>query len=112
MISFKAQNYDCVRWYSNGKLIASGKDLTSLDLNKYEDDISLYVRFTLTGPGGVLYSQAFPVSAEGEETEEPMVVPVIDLPRLFRLVSDILDALLGDTLVVQIIRKTLWGYSW
>lgn len=111
-ISFKAENYDCVRWYSNGKLIASGKDLTSLDLNKYEDDIYLYVRFTLTGPGGVLYSQAFPVSAEGEEIEKPAIVPVYDLPRLFRIVSDVIDAVFGDTPLVQIIRKTLWGYSW
>ena len=112
IISFKAENYDCVRWYSDGKLIASGKNLSSLDLNRYEDEIGLYVRFTLTGPGGVLYSQAFPVSTEGEEAEEPAIVPVIDLPHLFRLISDILDALVGDTPVVVLIRKTLWGYVW
>lgn len=111
-VAFEARNFDCVRWYSNGKLIASGSDLTSLDLNEYEDEIGLYVRFTLTGPGGVLYSQAFPVSAEDEETELPTIVPVYDLPGLFRICGDFLNLLLGWTPPVLIIRKLLWGYLW
>lgn len=111
-LSFEAEGFDCVRWYSNGELIASGSDLTSLDLNEYEDKISLYVRFTLTGPGGVLYSQAFPVSAEGEETEKPAVVPTYDLPGFFRVMADLLNALIGWTPLVLIVRKVLWGYLW
>ena len=111
-VSFDAQNFDTVRWYSNGNLIAEGSDLTSLDLNKYEDEIGLYVRFTLTGPGGVLYSQAFPVSAEGEEVELPTVVPVHDLPKFFRICADVLNVLIGWTPPVLLIRRLLWGYLW
>lgn len=111
-ISFNAENYDYVRWYSNGELIAEGSDLTSLDLNSLEDKIGLYVRFTLTGPGGVLYSQAFPVSAEGVEVEQPMIIPTIDLPLMFRGGSDLLNLLIGWTPFVILIRFFLWGTVW
>ena len=111
-IAFEAKNYDYIRWYSNGKLIAEGADITSLDLNQYEDDIKLYVRFTLTGPGGVLYSQAFPVKAEGEEVELPVIVPVHDLPGVFRAISDVLNLLIGWLPPILIIRRVLWGYLW
>ncbi len=111
-VSFVGENYNYVRWYSDGKIIAEGENLTSLDLNEYEDKIGLYVRFTLTGDGGVLYSQAFPVKAAGVEYEKPVIVPTFDLPLMFRGASDLLNLLIGWTPVVQLIRYTLWGTFW
>lgn len=102
-----------MRWYSDGELIAQGADLTSLDLNEYEDKIGCYVRFTLTGNGGVLYSQAFPVKAEGVEIElptvVPTVVPTVDAPLLLRITGDFFNLLVGWTPILLLVRYFLWG---
>ena len=66
-ISFDGSEFDNVQWISNGKIIAQGKGLTSLDLNEYEDELGCYVRFQITGPGGILYSQPFVTMADGVE---------------------------------------------
>ena len=41
-ISFDAEEFDYVRWYSDGELIAEGKDITSLDLDDYRLLCPLY----------------------------------------------------------------------
>lgn len=111
-ISFKAKDFDCVRWYSDGELIAEGKSLTSLDLNDYEDKIGCYVRFTLTGNGGILYSQAFPVASPDVEIEKPLIVPTIDVSDGLRFLADTANLLLGWTPPMLLIRWLLWGRVW
>lgn len=111
-ISFEAKNFDCVRWYSDGEIIAQGEDITSLDLNAYEDKLGCYVRFTLTGPGGILYSQPFPVKAQGVEYEIPTVVPTVDVSMFMRDVTDLASFLLGWTPIVAAVRYFLWGTYW
>lgn len=111
-VSFAAESFDCVRWYSNGKLIAQGESLTALDLNAYEDKIGCYVRFTLTGSGGVLYSQAFPVKAEGVEVELPTVVPTVDVPLFLRVAANFANLVTGWTPIMILIRYFLWGTIW
>ena len=111
-ISFDADNFNYVRWYSDGEIIAEGENLTSLDLNKYEDKIGCYIRFTLTGDGGILYSQAFPVTAEGEEIEKPLIVPTYDVPKFLRCLADTMNVLLGWTPIMAAIRYFLWGTYW
>lgn len=111
-ISFNAQNFDYVRWYSDGEIIAEGENLTYLDLNAYEDKLGCYVRFTLTGPGGILYSQAFPINAAGETHELPTVIPTYDVPKFLRGLADTMNVLLGWTPVMAAIRYFLWGTYW
>ncbi len=111
-ISFNAENFDCVRWYSDGEIIAQGENLTSIDLNEYEDKLGCYVRFTLTGPGGILYSQAFPIKAAGEEAELPALVPTADVPQFLRALADTANFLLGWTPIFALIRALLWGTYW
>lgn len=111
-VSFAATDYDYVRWYSDGKIIAEGKDLTSIDLNAYEDSLGCYVRFTLTGPGGILYSQPFPIKADGVEYELPTVVPTVDVPLFLRGLADTANFITGWTPVMAVIRYLLWGTYW
>ncbi|MBE6783144.1 MAG: hypothetical protein E7536_03955 [Ruminococcaceae bacterium] len=111
-ISFNADNFNYVRWYSDGEIIAEGENLTYLDLNAYEDKLGCYVRFTLTGPGGILYSQAFPITAEGEEIEKPLIVPTNDVPEFLRFLADTANVLLGWTPIMALIRYFLWGTYW
>lgn len=111
-ISFNAQNFDYVRWYSDGEIIAEGENLTYLDLNAYEDKLGCYVRFTLTGPGGILYSQAFPINAAGETHELPTLIPTYDVPKFLRGLADTMNVLLGWTPVMAAIRYFLWGTYW
>ncbi|MBP3329278.1 MAG: hypothetical protein J6L89_00435 [Clostridia bacterium] len=111
-ISFNAQNFDYVRWYSDGEIIAEGENLTYLDLNAYEDKLGCYVRFTLTGPGGILYSQAFPINAAGETHELPTLIPTYDVPKFLRGLADTMNVLLGWTPIMAAIRYFLWGTYW
>ena len=111
-ISFDAEEFDYVRWYSDGEIIAEGKDITSLDLDEYSDKLGCYVRFTLTGPGGILYSQAFPISAPDVPVEKIPVYPVIDGGSILRCISNFFSALLGWTPPVLLIRRLLWGRFW
>ncbi len=111
-ISFSAKDFDCVRWYSDGELIAEGENLTSLDLNNFEDKIGCYVRFTLTGKGGILYSQAFPVSSPDVEIDLPLIVPTVDVSDFLRVLADSANLLLGWTPPMLLIRWLLWGRVW
>lgn len=111
-ISFNGENFNYVRWYSDGEIIAEGENLTSIDLNSFEDKIGCYVRFTLTGDGGILYSQAFPTEKEGIEEDLPIIVPTFDVPLLLRGLADTANFLTGWTVFMMIIRYFLWGEYW
>lgn len=111
-ISFEAENFDCVRWYSDGNLIATGSDITELDLDDYDGKLGSYVRFTLTGEGGILYSQAFPITAPDIVIEKPVVVPTVDIGTFFRTLADTANLLLGWTPPMILIRWLLWGRVW
>lgn len=111
-ISFNAKNFNYVRWYSDGKIIAQGENLTSIDLNEYEENVGCYIRFTLTGEGGILYSQAFPVKAEGEDTMLPTIIPTFDIPLMLRGLADSANFVTGWTVFMMVIRYFLWGEYW
>ena len=110
-ISFIGSEFDNVQWISNGKIIAEGKGLTSIDLNDYEDVLGCYVRFQITGPGGILYSQPFVTMAEGVEYTSN-VYRTFDTAMIARAFVDVLDALFGHTFLVTIIRRVLWNHIW
>ena len=111
-ISFKGENYTNIKWISNGVVIKQGVDATSLDLDECADELGCYVRFTMTGPGGILYSQAFPISAPGFAIEKRTVVPTVDVPLFLRAFSNTFSALLGWTPPIILIRWLLWGRVW
>lgn len=112
LITVEATDFDYVRWYSDGEIIAGGANLTSLDLNDFEDKLGCYVRFTLTGRGGILYSQAFPITAEGETIEKPLVVPTVDSPMFLRALADFSNLIFGLTPPMVLLRILLWGRFW
>ena len=110
-ISFTGSEFDNVQWISNGKIIAEGKDLTSIDLNDYEDELGCYVRFQITGPGGILYSQPFVTMAEGVEYTST-VYKIFDTSIMFRALADVFDATIGRTFIAVFLKKLLWNHVW
>lgn len=110
-ISFDGSEFDNVQWISDGKIIAEGKGLTSLDLNEYEDILGSYVRFQITGPGGILYSQPFVTMAKGVEYTSD-VYRTFDISMFLRAFVDFYNATFGHGLFNTIIKKLLWNHVW
>lgn len=111
-VSFEGTDYNYIKWISNGKVIAEGTDCTSLCLDDFTDEeIGMYVRFQITGDGGILYSQAFPVYCD-DIVWESVVVPTYDFSFFFRILVDIFNFIFGRTLFVTAIKEVLWGTSW
>ena len=110
-ISITASEFDNVQWISDGKIIAEGADLTSIDLDDYKDELGCYVRFQLTGPGGILYSQPFVTMAEGVEYDSPVYVQ-FDTSMMFRALADVFDATIGRTFIAVLLKRLLWNYIW
>jgi hypothetical protein len=69
-ISIQATGYDKIQWIAKGEIIATGN---TIDLNAYESQIGCYVRAQLIGPGGVCFTQAFPVSDGSTPVQPPQV---------------------------------------
>lgn len=111
VISFTGAKYSYVKWLSGGRVIAEGENLTSIDLNDYEDELDCYVRFQVYGEGGILYSQPFVTMADGVEYTSH-VYKTFDLPMFFRAFVDALNLLLGWTPIVLLVRGLLWGRVW
>lgn len=110
-ISFTGSEFDNVQWISDGKIFAEGKNLTSIDLDDYRDEIGCYVRFQITGPGGILYSQPFVTMAEGVEYTST-VYKVFDTSIIFRALADVFDATIGRTFIAVFLKKLLWNHVW
>lgn len=110
-ISFEGDNFNYVKWISGGKVIAEGENLTSIDLNEYEDVLDCYVRFQITGPGGILYSQAFVTMADGVEYSAT-VYKTFDFSMIMRAIVNILEVTIGETLIVKALRRLLWNRIW
>jgi len=93
-ITIEADYYDNVVWVSNGVEIATG---TTLNLANYSDEIGVYVRAYLTGPGGILYVQPFTVLRAGQTWEE-LQQPIVE-PRAFadtlRTTVDVFEFVFG-----------------
>ncbi len=110
-ISFEGSEYDNVQWISNGKIIAEGKGLTSIDLNEYEDVLGSYVRFQITGPGGILYSQPFVTMTKGIDYTSDVYV-TFDISMFLRAFVDFYNATFGHGILNTIIKKVLWNHIW
>lgn len=110
-ISFEGSEFNNVQWISDGNIIAEGAALTSLDLNEYEDVLGSYVRFQITGPGGILYSQPFVTLADGVEYTSD-VYKTFDLSMFMRAFVDFYNATFGHGVINTIIKKLLWNHIW
>ena len=111
-LSFEGSNYTYIKWISNGEVIKEGTDCTSLCLDDFTDEeLGMYVRFQITGDGGILYSQAFPVYCE-DIVWESVVVPTYDFSYFFRIFVEVFNVLFGRTFLVKFVREVLWGTSW
>ena len=63
-----------IRWISNGRLIATQKaDGTPFSLRDHEGELGDYVRAEVFGEGGILYTQAFLIDAEGRSVWTPVM---------------------------------------
>lgn len=111
VISFEGARFDNVRWVSDGKLIAEGADITSIDLDDFGDEIGCYVRFMITGPGGILYSQPF-VTKAAEKEYSSTVYKTFDTGMGFRAAAESFDLFFGWNIIVLLLRRLLWGRWW
>ena len=110
-ISFDGSEFNNVQWISDGRIIAEGAGLTSLDLNEYENVLGSYVRFQITGPGGILYSQPFVTMADGVEYSSD-VYKTFDLSMFMRAFVDFYNLTFGHGIFNTIIKKLLWNHVW
>lgn len=112
VISFEGGEYSYIKWISDGKVIREGTDCTSIDLNDFSDEeIGQYVRFQITGEGGILYSQAFPVACD-DIVYTSSVYRTYDFSYFFRKFVNILEFFFGKSMLVTLVREVLWGTHW
>lgn len=110
-ISFEGSEFNNVQWITDGRIIAEGEGLTSIDLNAYENVLGSYVRFQITGPGGILYSQPFVTMADGVEYSSD-VYRTFDLSMFMRAFVDFYNLTFGHGIFNTIIKKLLWNHVW
>ena len=80
-------------------------------LDDYKDELGCYVRFQITGPGGILYSQPFVTMAEGVEYDSTVYVQ-FDTSMFFRALADVFDATIGRTFIAVLLKRLLWNHIW
>ncbi|HZK19233.1 MAG TPA: PHP domain-containing protein, partial [Treponemataceae bacterium] len=96
-ISVDGTNYDNIVWIADGKKVAQGNTAISL-----HDDCKAdyFIRFYLTGPGGICYSQPFAVNIEGEEMPKENLNKTFDISTVLRLIVSVLDDLIFQRSIV------------
>lgn len=72
-ISINAYNGNVIKMVSNGNVVAQkaisyDNQTVTFDLNEYEESIGSYVRFYITGAGGICYVQPFLLSKSAYKT--------------------------------------------
>lgn len=111
-VGFTGGEYTYIKWISDGQVIAEGTDCNFIDLNDFPDEaVGQYVRFQITGAGGILYSQAFPVASEDIVYEADVYV-TRDFSYYLRKIVNILEFFFGKTLLVTVFREVFWGTHW
>ncbi len=99
-ITVEGEHFDRITWVSDCNVILRQENITSgtatLNLNDPAllAEPNLYVRFYITGPYGICYSQPFTILRDGQ-TLEPVDVPVTnDISTRLRKLVTILDWLI------------------
>lgn len=109
-ISVLGKNFNQITWVADGEVIKRG-GLEALTINLNDYDINYFVRFYITGPDGICYSQPFVVDKEGE-TREPVLVPETNdtSTALRKLVTVLDDLIFSKSVIVAIFKYFVLGY--
>jgi len=94
-ISVKGTDFNQITWVSNGNVIARGMNYTTLKLDSKTllNKVGMYVRFYITGPGGICYSQPFVIHVQGKTLDKVNVPATHDLSTFLRGLVTVVDAL-------------------
>lgn len=106
-------NFDRIVWVSNGNVICRAENIKNgtytIDLDNY-DAANLYVRFYVTGDGGICYSQPFVIVRDGEAFT-PVDVPVTNDTSTFlrKLVTVIDKIFFKGNLITDLFKEYALG---
>ncbi len=112
-ISVKGVRFETITWVSNGKVLKRGGiEATTLDLDDFSDDeIGCYVRFYITGPTGICYSQPIVIEREGEAFTPITIPDTVDASTALRQFSNIMDKLFfSNSIIVRLFKYFALGY--
>lgn len=113
-ITVQGKDCDTITWISNGQVLKrealTEGGSSTLNLNDY-NTMGCYVRFYITGKGGICYSQPLTVQEKGV-TPAPVAVPnTVDVPHYLRALVTILDKLFfQNSVIVKIFKRVALGY--
>ena len=110
-ITITGTDFNQITWVSNGNVVARGMNYTTLSLNDFTNQIGCYVRFYITGPGGICYSEPFVINVKGV-TMAPVTVPQThDLSTFLRGLVTVLDKLVFQhSIIIKLFKKIAMGY--
>jgi len=108
-ITVEGENFDNIVWVADGQTVLQG----STTLNLYDcNKVNYFVRFYLTGPGGICYSQPFVINVEGVEMEKEDIPATYDISTFLRGLVTLLDNLLfKHSIIVKLFKQYLLGYQ-
>jgi len=86
-ISVEAENHEAILWISNGKVIATGGELS---LSGHLDRLGAYVRAEVRGEGGTLCTQPFLLSYGGMPAGRPVPAGYKSDGRLYVILRSLL----------------------
>lgn len=105
-ISVEGKNFDKISWVIDGEVIDN--HTTSIDLDNYNG--KYFVRFYLTGEGGICYSQPFVLTVDGETQEKEKISATFDEGTILRSIVTFLDNLLfRHSNVIKLFKKFALG---
>ena len=94
-ISIEGTDFDRITWVSNGNVIKREGNIKSgkATLDLHASDLSLYVRFYVTGSDGICYSQPFVLNVAGEKFDKVDVPETHDLSTFLRAFVTVVDVI-------------------
>lgn len=106
-ITVQGENYDNIVWVADGIEAARGN--TTLDLHDL-DSVDYFVRFYLTGPGGICYSEPFTVHIDGVEMPKEVIPQTRDISTFLRWLVTLLDKyIFQNSQVVRVFKYLFFG---
>jgi hypothetical protein len=108
-ITVEGENFNNIVWIADGDTVSQGN--TTLNLYDF-GRIKRFVRFYLTGPGGICYSQPFAINIDGVEMVKENIPPTHDISTFLRAIVTLLDDLLfKHSIIVKLFKQYLLGYQ-
>lgn len=108
-ITVEGENFNNIVWIADGDTVSQGN--TTLNLYDF-GRIKRFVRFYLTGPGGICYSQPFAINIDGVEMVKENIPPTHDISTFLRAIVTLLDDLIfKHSIIVKLFKQYLLGYQ-